>query len=191
MRLSLRRDDFNKIFEPDVLHLISLLLVDVQIQVKHKNKLGNTFTPNIGSPQGDCASPIWFIYYLHKALQSNQVESPRDITIDVSHDHTYTKSDKHKITPKGQKAYLIDQQYADDASWITTSEKSKESVKQTTPQALKNKNFFVNEDKTEDFSVSRQSQDDWKNYKLVGSLLGNTEDMRRRKQLACAAFAKK
>ena len=183
-------NDLKEIFEPDILHLISLLLVDVQIQVKHKNKLGNTFTPNIGSPQGDCASPIWFIYYLHKALQSNQVESPRDITIDVSHDHTYTKSDKHKITPKGQKAYLIDQQYADDASWITTSEKSKESVKQTTPQALKNKNLYVNEDKTEDFSVSRQSQDDWKNCKLVGSLLGNAEDIRRRKQLACAAFAK-
>ena len=183
-------NDLKEIFEPDVLHLISLLLVDVQIQVKHKNKLGNTFTPNIGSPQGDCASPKWFIYYLHKALQSNQVESPRDITIDVSHDHTYTKSDKHKITPKGQKAYFIDQQYADDASWITTSEKSKESVKQTTPQALKNKNLYVNEDKTEDFSVSRQSQDDWKNCKLVGSLLGNAEDIRRRKQLACAAFAK-
>ena len=183
-------NDLKEIFEPDILHLISLLLVDVQIQVKHKNKLGNTFTPNIGSPQGDCASPIWFIYYLHKALQSNQVESPRDITIDISHDHTYTKTDKHKITPKGQKAYLIDQQYADDASWITTSEKSKESVKQTTPQALKNKNLYVNEDKTEDFSVSRQSQDDWKNCKLVGSLLGNAEDIRRRKQLACAAFAK-
>ena len=66
-------NDLKEIFEPDILHLISLLLVDVQIQVKHKNKLGNTFTPNIGSPQGDCASPIWFIYYLHKALQSNQV----------------------------------------------------------------------------------------------------------------------
>ena len=85
---------------------------------------------------------------------------------------------------------MIDQQYADDASWITTSEKSKESVKQTTPQALKNKNLYVNEDKTEDFSVNRQSQDDWKNCKLAGSLLGNAEDIRRRKQLACAAFAK-
>ena len=38
--------------ESDTLHLISLLLKYVQIQVKHKNELGKTCTPDIGSPQG-------------------------------------------------------------------------------------------------------------------------------------------
>ena len=44
------------------IHLISLLLKYVQIQIKHKNEIGKTFTPDIGSPQRDTASPSWFIF---------------------------------------------------------------------------------------------------------------------------------
>ena len=62
----------------DTLHLISLLFKDVQIQVKHKNELGKIFTADIESPRGDCDSPIWFIFYLHKALQTQELPSYRD-----------------------------------------------------------------------------------------------------------------
>ena len=66
-----------------------------------------------------------------------------------------------------------------------------EQIKQAAPVELKEKNnLLVNEDKTEEFSVNRFSDPAWKSCKLVGSLLGNEEDIKRRKQLACNIFHK-
>ena len=56
-------DDLKQILNTDTLHLISLLLKVVQIQVKHKSELGKTFTLKIGSPWGEFASSIWFIFF--------------------------------------------------------------------------------------------------------------------------------
>ena len=48
----------------DYTFYIYLLLPDVQIQMKYKNKIGETFKPDIGFPQGNCASPpIWLIFW--------------------------------------------------------------------------------------------------------------------------------
>ena len=185
--------ELSSIIEPDELHLVSLLLTDVQLQVNLNNVKGNIFKPDIGSPQGDCASPIWFIFYLNQALQAvkSNIQQPRNPTLDLCHDHPYHKAvekDRTKI-PKGQSEFCIDQQYADDASWATTKVTVKEEIKTIAPQKLRENNLLVNEDKTEEFEVSRTSNPDWKKCKLLGSLLGNTEDIKRRKQLASAAFA--
>ena len=185
--------ELSSIIEPDELHLVSLLLTDVQLQVNLNNVKGNIFKPDIGSPQGDCASPIWFIFYLNQALQSvkSDIQNSKSPTLDLLHDHPYHKAvekDRKKV-PKGQSDFCIDQQYADDASWATTKETSKEEIKTKAPQKLKENNLLVNEDKTEEFEVTRKGNTDWKNCKLLGSLLGNTEDIKRRKQLASAAFA--
>ena len=182
--------DLKDLLEPDILHLVSLLLIDVQLEVKHNKKLGKKFKPDIGSPQGDCASPIWFIFYLHKALKNSKLSSSRDIEIDTSHDHNYTKADKNKKITKVQKAFTIEQQYADDTSWATTNIKIIEEIKETIPTILTNKNLIVNQDKTEEYTISRTSNTEWKQCRYLGSLLGNTEDIARRKQLACAAFNK-
>ena len=183
-------NDLKQILKPDTLHLVSLLLTDVQIEVKHKNKIGERFKPDIGSPQGDCASPIWFIFYLHKALQTIKLAPSRNIELDTRHDHNYTKADKKKTIPKVQKSFTIEQQYADDTSWATTSKDTIEEIKQIVPKILTNKNLIVNEDKTEEYSISRTSNPEWKKCRYLGSLLGNKEDICRRKQLACAAFNK-
>ena len=144
-------EDLKQILEPDILHLFSLLLTDVQLEVKHKKKLVERFKPDIGSPQGDCASPIWFIFYLHKAMQSIKLAPNRNIEIDIRHDHNYTKADKHRTTPKVQKIFNIDQQYADDTSLATTS-----------------KALIVNGDKTEEYSISRTSNPEWKKCRYLG-----------------------
>ena len=146
-----------ELLKPDILHLVSLLLTDVQLEVKHKNKLGERFKPDIGSPHGDCASPIWFIFYLHKALQSIKLTPSRNIELDIRHDHNYTKADKRWITPKGQKTFTIEQQYTDDTSWATTSKDTIEEIKQIVPKILTNKNRIVNEDKTEEYIISRNA----------------------------------
>ena len=65
-------NDLKQILNSDTLHLISLLLKDVQIQVKHKNELDKIFTPDIGSLHRvivPVLSGISFIYtkrYKHK-----------------------------------------------------------------------------------------------------------------------------
>ena len=152
----------------------------------------NIFTPDIGSPQGDCASPIWFIFYLHIAIVEikQKVGNPRDSKIDIKHDHTYSNISKKVKTPKGQHQLLLDQQYADDISWATENKEVKDFIKEAAPPILRSKNLIANDDKTEDFEISRNSGQEWKKCKLVGTLLGNEEDINRRKQLACAAFAK-
>ena len=76
------------------------------------------------------------------------------------------------------------------ASWATTSKDTIEEIKQIVPRILTNKNLIVNEDKTEEYSISRTSDPDWKKCRYLGSLLVNKEDINRRKQLACAAFNK-
>ena len=43
--------------------------------------------------------------------------------------------------------YVIDQQYADDISWITTNKSAKEYIKNTVPNALIDKNLLVNPEK--------------------------------------------
>ena len=65
-----------------------------------------------------------------------------------------------------------------------------ENIKKEVPQILREQNLLVNDDKTEDYVIHRKSDSEWKKCKLVGTLLGNDEDINRRKQLACAAFSK-
>ena len=45
----------------------------------------------------------------------------------------------------------------------------------------------VNKDKTE-FTALSKNEEDWKNAKEVGSLIGDLEDVERRKQLSTAAL---
>ena len=52
-------------------------------------------------------------------------------------------------------------------------------------------NLLVNPEKKEEYSINRTSNQDWKNCKYLGSLLGDDEDIKRRKLLACEAFRKK
>ena len=47
----------------------------------------------------------------------------------------------------------------------------------------------VNKDKTEFIALSK-NEEDWKNAKKVGSLIGDLEDVERRKQLSTAALNK-
>ena len=92
---------------------------------------------------------IKFIFYLHKALKNSKLSSSRDIELDTSHDHNYTIADKHKKITKVQKAFTIEQQYADYTYWATTNIKIIEEIKQTIPTILTNKNLIVNQDKKE------------------------------------------
>ena len=61
-------DDIRRIVEPDDLHLIKILVEQVELSVKCGQTTGTPFTTDTGVPQGDCLSPLFFILYLAKAM---------------------------------------------------------------------------------------------------------------------------
>ena len=74
--------------------------------------------------------------------------------------HTQKQAKGAKI--KSKKELIIDQQYADDISWATTDAKLKEKIKQEVPQILRDQNLIVNDDKTDDYEINRNSEQEWK-----------------------------
>ena len=101
--------------------------------------MGNDIQTNNGIPQGDCPSPMFFKLYLAEALkpilQTKNMEEHRNEA-----NHTVT----------------ISQQYADDNSWITNVEESKENLKKEVPPALRKKNLQVNETKSEEYAIKKK-----------------------------------
>ena len=178
-------DDLKEILENDELHLVHLLLDNVQIAVKLENKIGDQFESKIGSPQGDAASALFFVIYLattlkiaNKKLVENNLLSPEHLR-----DHSYVSNDELSFT--------LDQQYADDISWASTSTNILENIEKTVPSVLQERNLFVNSSKTEKYTVTNDaSKSEWKDCKLVGSKLDTERDIKHRKQLASATFNK-
>ena len=108
-------DDLKQIVEADELYVLKILIEDVTLQVRNSNKLGNKFETNIGIPQGDCLSPILFTFYLANSLKDQQ-----DCDNNLLTEHNY--SNKHKILN-------IEEQFADDIGWATTSKEILEEIK--------------------------------------------------------------
>ena len=79
--------------------------------------VGREFTTNIGSPQGDCASPLLFILVLSEALKKSK-ELIKSYSVPntnrlVNFDHTYTKNnDKTEF----ERNFYIGQEYTDACS---------------------------------------------------------------------------
>jgi hypothetical protein len=81
--------------------------------------------------------------------------------------------------------------YADDADTISKSPDYIKLIEEKAGPSLKNWNLLINNDKTEHTTLKRgRDQDDepWRNTKKLGTLLGDTQELQRRKQLAAASF---
>ena len=61
-------DMMREILEPDELHLVKILLEQVEYCVKVGSTMVNFSKTTTGPPQGDCLSALFFILYLAKAL---------------------------------------------------------------------------------------------------------------------------
>ena len=86
--------------------------------------------------------------------------------------------------------FTLDQQYADDIGWASTQDTIINDVEEQIPPILNDRNLQINESKTEKYKISRQTSDEWKNCKYIGSLLGTEEDIERRKTLTNFAYIK-
>ena len=183
--------DLQNTIEPDELHIISVLL-NVSLAVRCQKTMSKSFETDTGAPQGDCVSANEFTYYLAKALspiKSNQLaDHPyadhRIISSVADHlaEHNYST-----ITLKNH--IDIEMEYADDIGKITSNHSALQSFKKNVTECLKVKNLTINQDKTEEFLISRNSQG-WKKCKYLGSMLDTEEDIKRRKTLSITAANK-
>lgn len=190
-------EDLEKILNDDDLHMITILLKDVRLMTRCGHTHGQFFKTNTGVPQGDCLSPVLFTLYLAKALEHVDEESSN-----TNHDHTYSKPNveteqllpahlqDHGYSIKQEPGFMIDQQYADDISWIATNEFQIEEIKKTVPIKLKRRNLTVNDTKTEQYKITRKGDKKWEKCKYLGSLLNTNDDINRRKRLAIVAYNK-
>ena len=175
--------DLKDFIDEDELHMIKIMLEDVQLQVKVKNSIGQPFKTNIGVPQGDCLSPILFTLYLAQALKSDKTKIEKDELLPHHlKDHSYA-------IPR-EDHFLINQQYADDISYISNASHIIEIYKEKIPEQLQDRNLNVNKEKTEYYEIRRNGSEEWKKCKYLGSLLDTDEDIKRRKGLAVQAANK-
>ena len=123
-------------------------------------------------PQGDSPSPVFCVCYLEAALRDTRA-------------HLQPAPKSHMIIPK-------ETEYANDVTLISTS---KDYLQQSLPQIktiLDTWNLHVNEATTEwvELTSSNPTNEEWSKVKVLGSLLGDHQDIRRRKQQATIAFVR-
>ena len=129
----------------------------------------NPFLSTVGTPQGDGLSPVLFICYLEAALRQVRANLPER-----------PFADRHIPGETG---------YADDVTLYSTSE---EWLKRSLPiisAELGDWSLTVNETKTEFLHLTSTS-DSWRSSRQLGSLIGDSEDLERRKDLASSAYSR-
>ena len=146
------------------------------------HQLGTPIVSNIGVPQGDCLSPILFILYLANALDSCSDICKSELKVA----DTLQSSCNGKQSP----SWIISQQYADDVGWISNNREKLNHIEENVPKHLRKFHLQVNLHKTEKFNIKPDEEHSWRKCKYLGSLLGTSEDIARRKGLALNAYNK-
>ena len=133
---------------------------------------------NIGSPQGDGISGVFFIY-LEGSLRRTRFEVNRT---DPEIEHAYSKIKRSNLPEE--------EVYADDTDFTSDSKEQKDKVVKAAEKVFPTRNLKTNEHKTEHTGVERgdRNTETWTHVKIVGSLIGDAEDITKRKQLAIASM---
>ena len=166
----------DNIVDEDELRIIRFLLSNTKLIIKSKSNIDVHFQSNQGVPQGDSLSPVLFTVYLEAALKDLRSK------LSTLKANNRTLENHHNIPDE-----VI---YADDTDFVCESAQLAEIIEDIAPQHLAAWNLQMNPDKTEITVINRNQQDSWKNTKKLGTLLGDTEDIAKRKQLAWIAFGK-
>ena len=169
--------------DEDDIRIMRVLLADTTLEVKVHGAESSPFVSNIGSPQGDSVSGPWFTIYLDKSLET--------IREAIEHEPIDCREINRKLLEKIQSELPDDILYADDCDFITEIEKMANRIFEIAKEVLKNDNLLVNDDKTEKTVLLRGSKEEerkWRSTIKLGSMLGDREDIKRRKELANVAL---
>ena len=116
-------NDLKKILKPDEIHLIKLLIDQVELSIRIVKTIGEPFKTNVGVPQSDCLSPILFILYLTKAmefepgLEEHNYSKPSHLKdAGKTNEHNYAINEE-QIYNMQQESLIIPAQYADDCGY--------------------------------------------------------------------------
>ena len=175
-------DILKTFLDEDETRMIQYLLSNTSLEVKVPSNVETTsFTTNIGSPQGDALSGCLFTIYFESSLRKFRIQINNN---PILNEHSYALP----YDP----TYPEECIYADDADFISKSEPRRLQITNNAKESLAKDNLLVNETKTEHTVLKRDSKENehWRHTKKLGSLLGDKEDITRRKQLAISAMRK-
>ena len=174
---TIRRDKLLTVLDTIVndseLRNIRMLLAETTQQPILKRGKGSTFATTIVTAQGDSLSPVLFVIYLEATLRDLRHNLPQRPQEDINMSH-----------------YIA---YADDVDFISNSNAFLNEVQRLAPGCLLQCHLIINESKTEHNNILRRNTRDveqWRKTRKPDSLLGDAEDMTRRKQLTAVAFPK-
>ena len=171
--LKLLLDTLQSFLGESELRIIRFLLADTSLQPRLSTGDCMAFATTIGTPQGDSLSPVLFTVYLEAALRDLRSRLP--------------------TRPPEDAALPLDVEYADDTDFISTSRSFLDDIERIASPCLAEWSLTINGSKTERTSISRHEdriEEEWRMTRKLGSLLGEAEDVARRKQLANVAFRK-
>ena len=151
--------DLAKILDDDELHMFYILLYKMQDAVQVGNARGEPFETNIGAPQGDCAGTPEFTFTLAVALM---LQNPDAITLPDLPRENHNQDEEN---------FGIDLQYADNIANVTTDKQHEDIIKQELPSKVKQRDLNFSTEKTEEFCVGTDGNDEWKTIKYLGSIL--------------------
>ena len=180
IRRSTLIETLQSFLEEDEVRMIRILLSNTTLEIKNNSNNNiptQSFTSNTGSPQGDGLSGCLFDIYFEMSL--------RKLRDDLESSPIPTEIKYLKSIPE-------EAIYADDADFITNNPYRKEKLLSIVKESLLKQNLKVNEAKTEITVLKRgdRNTEMWRNVKKLGSLIGDSEDILRRKQLSIVASRK-
>ena len=173
--------------DEDEVRMVRRLLSKTTLEVRVKGAKSEPFESNIGSPQGGSVSGPLFEIYFENSLKDVRGE------LESFKIHIQIHTDSNNITETALPDEII---YADDCDFITTDIRVKQFLNQNADRILLQHNLLVNTDKTENTTLQRHpgkkgaEKEEWRKVKKVGSLLGDREDIARRKQLSTVSLRK-
>ena len=186
---------YSSFLNADELRMMRLLLANTTLEVRVEDTITEPFESNIGSPQGDGLSGTSFNVYFEYSLRK-----VREMLNQNSRDEQ-----REEITLPTEAIY------ADDADFISRDENQQVLIKTRIKDILLEDNLKVNDTKTEvtvlerksrvkfscepsdgiNLKITKQDHDEkWRTTRKLGSMLGDSEDISRRKQLSIVALHK-
>ena len=168
--------------DEDEARIIRRLLSNTTLEVRVKGAETTPFISNIGSPQGGSISgPLFEIYFENSLQEVRQEIAVFETTEQIE---------------KGDTSLPDEMIYADDCDFITMEVRTKQYINDNADRILIQHNLLVNTDKTENTTLVRHpgkngaEKEKWRQVKKLGSLLGDREDIARRKQLSNVSMHK-